>query len=198
LREISLPKNTPQGSASDGLPALNMSLEEKCESWISDSDKVIEGEEKEDTDGAAISPAYLDIESFLHQDLAYSAMLRTARSIATLTPDAAALRNITQSMERILNASGIYLQETMDTYQVQFDIDWDLFGFFKEQNYDASIGPIMERVITITGTADNAQALTCLDYMNMVWPLTARDTLKAIQKAMTSNSNSNSNSSHCK
>ena len=45
----------------------------------------------------------------------------------------------------------------MEAYEVTFDIGWDPLAFVKEQKY----GEVVEKVITLTGFARDAQALTC-------------------------------------
>jgi DNA-directed RNA polymerase subunit RPC12/RpoP len=67
---------------------------------------------------------------------------------------------------------------------LSFDIDWDPRGFLDEQNYDTTISTALERAITITGTYENAQALTCMEYMAKVWPETGQDTILALQAAV--------------
>ncbi|CAN9201287.1 unnamed protein product [Alternaria alternata] len=69
--------------------------------------------------------------------------------------------------------------------RLSFDIDWDPRRFLDEQEYDATVSTALERAITITGNYENAQALTCMEYMTKVWPKTGRDMIFALQAAMT-------------
>jgi len=67
--------------------------------------------------------------------------------------------------------------------KARFDMSWDLPGFLKEK-YPDEQELQLGSLITIVGTGDNAQALTCAQYMNQVWPITGLETLLALQGAL--------------
>ncbi|KOC15945.1 hypothetical protein AFLA70_169g002231 [Aspergillus flavus AF70] len=54
-------------------------------------------------------------------------------------------------------------------YQVKFTLNWDLIAFVKEQEYDTNKEGFLGRIITITGTRQDAQAMTCLQYLHQTW-----------------------------
>ncbi|KAB8217056.1 purine and uridine phosphorylase [Aspergillus novoparasiticus] len=54
-------------------------------------------------------------------------------------------------------------------YQVKFTLNWDLMAFVKEQEYDTNKEGFLGRIITITGTRQDAQAMTCLQYLHQTW-----------------------------
>lgn len=51
-------------------------------------------------------------------------------------------------------------------------LDWDPVVFVRQQKYDVEPGKVLDRIICLTGTWDNAYASTPLDYLKQVWPLT--------------------------
>ena len=67
------------------------------------------------------------------------------------------------------------------------EIQWDILGFMKNQFCDddfpnSELGP----VITITGSAQHAQATICSDYVKQYWPKNGSKVLGALQAALDS------------
>ncbi|KAL5357315.1 purine and uridine phosphorylase [Aspergillus floccosus] len=54
-------------------------------------------------------------------------------------------------------------------YQAKFTLNWDPMAFVKEQEYDTSKEGFLGNVITITGSSQDAQAMTCLQYLHQTW-----------------------------
>jgi hypothetical protein len=51
-----------------------------------------------------------------------------------------------------------------------FELLWSPLQYLKEQQYDESPEEAFEGAITLTGTVNDAQALTALEYLCQVWP----------------------------
>ena len=66
--------------------------------------------------------------------------------------------------------------------KAKFVICWSLSEFLKEQ-YPEELDPQLGSLITIVGSGDDVQALTCSQYMSQVWPVTGLETLDALQEA---------------
>ena len=72
-------------------------------------------------------------------------------------------------------------------YCASLMIQWDILGFMKDQFRDneftnTALGP----VITISGSAQHAQATTCSEYIRKNWPAHGLKTLDALQDALDS------------
>lgn len=67
--------------------------------------------------------------------------------------------------------------------EIIFSMDWDILGFLKEQKYPEHSDSI-ERVITITGTCDDGQALTLAQYLTQTWPSIGPIMLKMIKNVI--------------
>jgi hypothetical protein len=78
---------------------------------------------------------------------------------------------------------------------VIYTVDWDPVAFLAEQEYGEPPSFAIFNAITLTGTCVAVQALTCLDYMNQVWPEIGHHTLGLIQTLVTSG---HPNSTTCK
>lgn len=66
-------------------------------------------------------------------------------------------------------------------------IQWDILGFMEDQFRDndfpnTALGP----VVTISGSAQHAQAMTCSDYVRQNWPTHGSEILNTLQDALSS------------
>lgn len=66
-------------------------------------------------------------------------------------------------------------------FMARFSFEWDLTGFLSREygNKNQTLG----EVITITGTSNHTQAVTCSAYVSQVWPCVGPEILWAIQDA---------------
>lgn len=55
-------------------------------------------------------------------------------------------------------------------YKATFELCWDPLVFVDEQSYTGAAEIALRRAITITGSADDAQATTTRDYLVQTWP----------------------------
>jgi hypothetical protein len=62
-------------------------------------------------------------------------------------------------------------------YKATFEIAWDPLSFVKEQQYSESPDEALKRAITLTGTANDAQALTAEEYLSQTWSATGKDVM---------------------
>ena len=74
-----------------------------------------------------------------------------------------------------------------DWYYASLNIDWDVSTFLEDQFCDpefpnTTLGPI----VTISGSAQRAQATTCSDYIQQNWPAHGSKVLDALQDALQS------------
>ena len=74
---------------------------------------------------------------------------------------------------------------TEQTNSVSFDVHWDPINFMKSQ-YDVYETVRLSSVITVTGTALRAQAITCGQYVKCYWPLRGAGVLERLEAAVRS------------
>jgi hypothetical protein len=60
-------------------------------------------------------------------------------------------------------------QQTPHVCEMNFDIAWDLCTFLEEQEFEVLPEEAFRQAITLTGTVNNAQALTTAQYMSQTW-----------------------------
>lgn len=69
-------------------------------------------------------------------------------------------------------------------YSVSFNVEWDLLGFLRSQ-FDDRI-PLLGSLVVLTGSALYAQATTCSDYLQNIWPHSGALFLSTLQTAVKS------------
>jgi hypothetical protein len=67
-----------------------------------------------------------------------------------------------------------------------FHISWNPLHFLRYQ-YETEPLPELLHIVTINGSAFDAQAATCGDYVDQVWPETGREVLRALQDSVALN-----------
>lgn len=65
-----------------------------------------------------------------------------------------------------------------------FQLDWDPLEFVKEQQYIESPDEALANAITLTGSCDDAQALTSLGYLSQTWPTTGESAMHVLCDAV--------------
>jgi hypothetical protein len=70
-------------------------------------------------------------------------------------------------------------------YRATFELEWDVFNFFRTQGYDGLPQEVFEGVITLTGCCPDAQATTCAQYLLQTWPSTSGELIEMIKIALT-------------
>ncbi|CAH0027544.1 unnamed protein product, partial [Clonostachys rhizophaga] len=71
--------------------------------------------------------------------------------------------------------------ESSECFNASFCVDWDLLGFFQSQEYGLNASEVTSRIVALTGSENDAQALTCSQYLSQTWPTTGCLTLKVIK-----------------
>lgn len=69
-------------------------------------------------------------------------------------------------------------------YRAIFELDWDPLSFVKEQQYAETPQEALERAITITGTVNDAQAVTTGEYLSQAWPATGKYVMQLVADAI--------------
>jgi hypothetical protein len=180
-----------------------MSLAEKMALWSSarNTERLNESEEiAQQTNEIDLPPRYQQVRSFLVEGLAYKWLLGKAQSSALLTKGTV-MEGITKQMiteieglrkvnrrrvDERSSTEALESRPSSQALQVNIGMDWDLPGFLRDQQYGHTSEVSLERAITLTGSNSDAQASCCIDYMCQTWPLTGREVVRLLQKALTS------------
>ena len=119
---------------------------------------------------------------------AYKALAIRLASEAFLTPlsDSDAMRAIRSKVLATLPIEKhISRREESTLLTMTIVARWDPIAFLRDQ-YRDSENPVelLERVITLTGSASNAQALPCSEYVAQTWPATGPHIMAAVSGAV--------------
>jgi hypothetical protein len=117
-------------------------------------------------------PGLLAFRDFIVNSPAYEWLLTSLRKEALLAPPnpnsmLAIRRDIINSLPPSHRLSR---NRPAEAYKITFDIGWDLLAFVREQSYEEKPEEVVEKVITLTGSVRDAQALTCEQYLCQTWP----------------------------
>lgn len=142
-------------------------------------EEVSEGDEE---DVVLTNPSHAYQDFFLSTE-AYGWLLTRLRReyyLARGQPDV--MQMIRQQITAALpQPRGVSRHMSSESYGVVFDLDWNPLMFLEGQEYGVKPSEAVEEVITLIGSCQNAQAVTCLQYMKQTWPLTGEITLQLIK-----------------
>ncbi|KAL6233112.1 hypothetical protein BDW75DRAFT_252188 [Aspergillus navahoensis] len=77
-------------------------------------------------------------------------------------------------------------RESPRPYKMTYNMDWDLISFLEDQEYSEENFKALPLVITLTGSREEAQALTCSQYLHQTWPQSAGVVLGLLQALLES------------
>lgn len=72
-------------------------------------------------------------------------------------------------------------------YHAKFILNWDPLSFVKEQEYDTSRDGFIGNIITITGSSQDAQAMTALQYLHQTWHSYGANILQLVEATLLNN-----------
>jgi hypothetical protein len=139
-------------------------------------------------DGEANMPELLAYRDFIYKSPAYEWLLASLRREFLLAPvEPNSMEAIRRKIIHFLPSSHkVSRKKSAEAYKMTFEIEWDPLAFVKEQEYREEPGEAVERAITLTGSAKDAQALTCAQYLCQTWPLAGEHTVRLVKDVVRS------------
>jgi hypothetical protein len=129
------------------------------------------------------SPLFTETGKFLIGSKAYQWLLERIRADSVLARTGTTADFIRDVIRNRLLADQV--DRLDEPHTTTFEIFWSPLRFLREQNYQQGEYQAIGEVITLTGSAVDAQAMTCAQYIHQTWPMTGDETLWALQAAMT-------------
>lgn len=129
--------------------------------------------------------AYRD---FIFKSSAYEWLLASLRREILLTPAEpncmdTIRRKIIESLPKFHKFSR---KQSTEAYKITFGIEWDPLAFIREQGYREVPDKAIEIAITLTGSAKDAQALSCAQYLCQTWPLAGEHIIQLVKDVVRS------------
>lgn len=167
----------PGGPGNDDPPDI-VPLEDQ------EPNKGADEEENEET----YMPEHLAYRDFIFKAPAYEWLLANLRREFHLCP---AEPNSMDAIRRKILSSlpsshKVSRKKSAEAYKMTFGIEWDPLAFVKEQEYREEPDKAIEMAITLTGTAKDAQALTCTQYLCQTWPSAGEHTIQLVKDVVRS------------
>ncbi|KAI0193485.1 hypothetical protein F4808DRAFT_453229 [Astrocystis sublimbata] len=200
LHDESLGNGTHRVTANDE----KMSLDELMNSWFRGQDNGLESPPMFRS-GETISdskPTYLDEQEYDNERalaMGYRNVvleseafrwllvrLHTELRLASTNPGAmeSIRREILASL-RSTNIVNVFSRKIgLEEFEATFLIKWNLLTYLEQQDYACGPSQAFAKVISLTGSIQDAQALTCSEYMKQTWPLTGDVTIRLIQDSL--------------
>jgi len=109
------------------------------------------------------------------------ASLRTDVALAQANSNIDCMADIRSTTLNSINISKeITRRSPGQTFKILVDIDWDCFRFIQESYSDGKIDAV-DKTLTITGSAEDAQCLPSAEYIAQTWPGTQQAFLSAVK-----------------
>lgn len=138
-------------------------------------------QEANDDENAQIdTPTHLALWGYIFKAPAFEWLLATFCREFHLVSDSINLIGQT-IIQFLLFSQKIKREKSELAYSMTFRMEWDPLAFVEEQEYREELDETVETAITLTGTARDAQALTCAQYLRQTWPSTAEYIIRLIK-----------------
>ncbi|KAK6528996.1 hypothetical protein TWF694_004220 [Orbilia ellipsospora] len=162
-------------------------LERRYDQFLSENKKTLEQQEK----GADMFPKpstthgvdqsqlirYIDSipKSPSYQRLCGAVHREVYSTLVALEGRSCAMKNLQRSISGFLRSEKAVGSESVETVAAAFILDWDASRLVYESGSQQSLAKSLSALIslvTLTGTAGDAQAVTCGEYLRQTWPVT--------------------------
>jgi hypothetical protein len=119
---------------------------------------------------------------------AYEWLLSDLQKQCLITPSNPNLMSeVSKAIMRALPAQPHFRRrEPVLPYKMTYTVDWDLVSFLEDQEYSIGNSQALPLVVTVTGSREAAQALTCTQYLHQTWPSSGESVLKLFQTLLRS------------
>ncbi|KAF3922928.1 hypothetical protein ABW20_dc0101051 [Dactylellina cionopaga] len=130
-----------------------------------------ESEEDEDAKHAHIIQP-LVYKDFISKAPAFEWLVGSLRREVILTPTEPNYMGAIKNMiiKSLPQSCRVSKNKSAEAFRVNFMTGWKPLAFVSEQGYRNGPDEAIERAITLTGSAEDAQALTCAQYLCQTWP----------------------------
>lgn len=140
--------------------------------------------EQAEQDEESDMPELSVYQSFISNIASYEWLLSSLRRELFLAP---AKPNIMEAIRNKILTSlpsshRLSRRLSAEAYTVTYVVQWNPLDFLDEQGYQEEPGEALKGVITLTGSSEDAQALSCAQYLCQTWPSTGGYILQLIME----------------
>lgn len=148
--------------------------------------------EDEDSDDVETEPDTGPYRDFILGTPAYAWLVSTLQREARLARGAPDIMDgIRQEILKLLPpVTRVSRRRPSQEYRGTFELDWDPLSFVMEQQSTEPPHEALKKAITLTGTANDGQAITTGAYPSQTWPATGDSVMQLVQDAIKDPENS--------
>lgn len=174
--ELTSDESSLKGQASHG---KSHSIVSTTATQISDK----ESKEDEESNCMITTPSYSD---FVTKSPVYKLLVtRLRRELLLVSSEPNHMSAIRRRVLELLPKCNIVSGKIpAKSHTLRFLMSWDPLKFFEEQLYQGKPQEVVEQVITLTGSARDAQAQTCAEYLSQTWPCTGKDIILLLKNVL--------------
>jgi hypothetical protein len=139
----------------------------------------VDNEPQEGMHGDSILAYLADARSLVEDSTSFRLLLEKAKTALKLTSSS----GIMMENVRLETYNALKVPTSKPSFSpvnIECYISWDPAQFLQDQ-FEIPTDASLCNVITITGSNEEFQAVTCLDYVRQVWPITGEELLLALQ-----------------
>lgn len=92
-----------------------------------------------------------------------------------------AIRNKLKTTESLRKMSR---NRTPVLVEMTYTVNWNLLGFMQNRGIPSPFAAALPNILCLTGTWDEAQATTVIEYMDQTWPQSGRALITLLQKLL--------------
>jgi hypothetical protein len=141
--------------------------------------------EQDDDDSRASALGYQDF--VLNTEAFRWLLTRLHTEFRLVSTEPKAMEAIRQNIVSSLKSNHVFSRKALpEELKVIFKLDWDLLAFFEQQQYTETPAEALPKIITLTGSGQDSQAITCAEYLTQTWPLTGDVIIKLVQDMLNS------------
>ncbi|KAH6971155.1 hypothetical protein BKA56DRAFT_678283 [Ilyonectria sp. MPI-CAGE-AT-0026] len=141
------------------------------------------GQDQDTHHHIASTTGYRDLILDTHAFRWLLARLRVEMRLVPTEPKS--METISQTIVSSLHPSHVLSRELhSEEFKATFEIHWDLLRFLEQQQYTTGHAEAVSKVITLTGSSQDAQVLTCAEYLAQTWPLTGDVMMQLIKDVL--------------
>jgi len=164
-------------------------LEDKLNNWFESSNRDTAFEETAPDipdDEETETPEFDMYGDFISKTSAYKWLLASLRRHLLLESKEFNYMNEIRKeiLISLLSSERISRKTSAQTFESTFEVDWDPILFVKEQEYNEEPDTAIETAITLTGSARDAQALSCAEYLSQTWSSNGEHLLELVKSVV--------------
>ncbi|KAF2999903.1 hypothetical protein E8E13_008584 [Curvularia kusanoi] len=87
-------------------------------------------------------------------------------------------------LEHLTASPNIVRHFPTESFKATFEVEWDLMAFLEKQSFEGAQADVIDIFVTLTGSSTDAQALTCIRYLEQTWGASSASIVDLIKQVV--------------